>query len=199
MNLANYLIVFAVCASLSTGTFTYAQSDQVQNCIQPSLFNFTICKEPPSLSNTSSLVSDCKLSQDYIQCMAVILSRVCESDVPKNQYFIQKITRQLVDYNTTHDQACNDKQIMNSKRNVYVSQIKNESDDYDELGCNDIRQYKCESRSLFRTCGYPAANPKSNRLAFCNEMRAYLKCAKCKISLCKLRGDTAYIERQETE
>ncbi len=207
MNLAKYLIVFAVCTSLPTGAFNFTLEKPI-NCIQPSLFQFALCKIPPPLSsgsNTSvpqlqkqpNLAADCTLNREYIQCMTDLLSRVCEPHSPSNQYFIQTMDKQLASYNATYEQACKTGQHFSSRRNVYVSnEIQSQSD---ELACNDIRQYKCESRSLYRTCGYPTANPKSNLVAFCNEMRAYLKCSKCKISLCKLKGNTAHIERQETE
>ncbi|RNA07694.1 hypothetical protein BpHYR1_014416 [Brachionus plicatilis] len=47
---------------------------------------------------------------------------------------------------------------------------------------NDCPQdSKCEPKSLHITCGYPAANPKNNLNAYCNELRHYIQCAKCKI------------------
>ncbi len=63
--------------------------------------------------------------------------------------------------------------------------------------CDDINRYKCESKSLYRTCGYPAANPNSNPNAYCNEMRAYIKCAKCKTYKCKLIENLVHINKQE--
>lgn len=59
-----------------------------------------------------------------------------------------------------------------SQVNDFAQARSSQSDE--KLHCADIKQYKCQSRSLYRTCGYPAANPKSNLVAFCNEMRVYL-------------------------
>ena len=74
---------------------------------------------------------------------------------------------------------------------------KSEGSAYEE--CGEMSRYKCESKSFYRTCGYPAANPNSNLNAYCNEMRAYIRCARCKTKLCKLFENVDHINKQEEQ
>ena len=66
-------------------------------------------------------------------------------------------------------------------------------DSYEDDECDP--QAKCDSRSLHITCGYPAANPKSNLNAFCNELKHYIHCAKCKTINCKIEGSIVSIKK----
>lgn len=66
-------------------------------------------------------------------------------------------------------------------------------DSFEEDECDS--QAKCESRSLHITCGYPAANPKSNLNAFCNELKHYIHCAKCKTINCIMEGSIISIKK----
>ena len=76
-----------------------------------------------------------------------------------------------------------------------------DSDDINEQEENKIttdyceQGNKCEPRSLHITCGYPAANPNSNPIAYCNELTHYIKCAKCKILNCKLEDNVITIRK----
>ncbi|CAF0891184.1 unnamed protein product [Brachionus calyciflorus] len=50
----------------------------------------------------------------------------------------------------------------------------------------------CEPRSLHITCGFPAANFKSNINAYCNELKHYVQCSKCKTINCEINSINSF-------
>ena len=136
--------------------------------------------------------------------MTDLLTNVCATNTPKIDYFIQTMRKDVKLYNNTYELYCNGapQATKTARKTTFLSLNGNEgfqgttlprydpkrdlklspmrsvldlSDDESYVReCGAIQQYKCESRSLYRTCGYSAANPKSNLHAFCNEMRVYL-------------------------
>lgn len=61
--------------------------------------------------------------------------------------------------------------------------------------CPESESSKCEPKSLHITCGYPAANPNNNLNAYCNELKHYFRCAKCKTINCKPEGNILSIRK----
>jgi hypothetical protein len=59
----------------------------------------------------------------------------------------------------------------------------------------ECKNNKCESRSLHITCGFPAANPSSNLNAYCNELKHYIRCAKCKTLNCDAESSIVSIRK----
>lgn len=168
MNLAN-LIAFVIFSCYCL-TRIHANDLTESKCVQPSSSQFRKCKIPPALADLATskpnLNKDyyCERNINFIKCMSKVLSKVCDdSDSPRVVYFLETVRKEIGLYNETYEQFCS---TSDDRTTPPVKEITKE--------CSDPSIYKCQSRSLYRTCGYPAANPKSNLNAYCNEMRAYL-------------------------
>ena len=179
MHLAN-LIIFAILSCYCL-TRIHANDELLETeCVQPSSSQFRACKIPPSLADLSQSKLNvnknyyCDRNLKFIKCMSGVLSKVCEnSESPRIVYFLETVRKEIGLYNETYAQYCsndNDNKTATTSLPVMYSQ---QGLDFSSK-CSDPSVYKCQSRSLYRTCGYPAANPKSNPNAYCNEMRAYL-------------------------